>query len=483
MGCALPPETPLVLKGSDGRRRIVTAVDKAAGVQGLYVGMPLAKAQALVEGLVVHDADPEADAEALQSLARWALRRFSPVVAADPPNGLVIDITGAAHLNGGEDGVLDMLVEALKAEGITARAAVADTWGAAYAAARFLPKRTAVMGPVRDWLPALPLSALRLTRDVVSGLGLLGFETIADLLAQPRAPLVRRFGLDLARRLDQAFGQAHEPIDPVRLPDVTQIERVFAEPIGAPETIARYTGKLTEGLCDTLEGKGMGARQLDLVFYRTDNRIEAVRVAMARPVRDIKRLTRLLCDQIETVDPGFGIERMRLVATEAEPLVLTQTGTDDATDAPDLSALIDTLRNRIGAERIFCLQPVESDVPERSVARADALDAETGLNWPAHWPRPLRLFRKAEPITTLGLLPDYPPRAFTWRGVRYTVTRADGPERIFGEWWKREAETDALRDYFHVEVEDGRRFWLFRTGDGESREPEKQKWFVHGVFS
>ena len=481
--CALPPEQPLVLKGSDGRKRVVTAVDKAAAQQGLYIGMPLAKAQALIEGLAVHDAEPEADAEALEALARWALRRFSPVVAADAPNGLVIDITGAAHLNGGEDGVLNRLVEALKAESITARAAVADTWGAAYAAARFLPRRTSVMGPTRDWLPALPLTALRLTRDVISSLGLLGFETIADILAQPRAPLVRRFGLHLARRLDQALGHLHEPIDPVRLPDVTSIERVFAEPIGAPDTIARYTGKLTEGLCDALEGKGMGARQLDLIFYRTDNRIEAVRVAMARPVRDIKRLTRLLSDQIETIDPGFGIERMRLVATEAEPLIPTQTGTGDAKNAPDLSALIDTLRNRIGAERIFCTQPVESDVPERSVVRADALEPGTIVNWPAHWPRPLRLFRKAEPITTVGRLPDYPPKVFFWRGIRHTVTHADGPERIFGEWWKRAEETDALRDYFHVEVDDGRRFWLFRTGDGESGDPEKLKWYVHGVFS
>ncbi|MBW8732776.1 MAG: DNA polymerase Y family protein [Asticcacaulis sp.] len=445
--------------------------------------MPLAKAQALVEGLAVHDADPEADAEALDALARWALRRFSPIVAADPPNGLVIDITGAAHLNGGEAGVLAMLVEALKAEGITARAAVADSWGAAHAAARFLPQRTAVMGPARDWLPALPLMALRLERTVVSGLGLLGFETIADLLAQPRAPLVRRFGLDLARRLDQAFGHAHEPIDPVRLPDVTSVERVFAEPIGAPETIARYTGKLTEALCDALEGKGMGVRQLDLLFTRVDNRIEAVRVTMARPVRDVKRLTRLLCDKIETVDPGFGIERMRLIASEAEALVPAQTGTDDATHAPDISALIDTLSNRIGAERIYALQPVESDVPERSVARADALEVDAGRSWPAHWPRPVRLFRKPEAVTTVGRVPDYPPKAFVWRGVRYLVTHADGPERIFGEWWTREAETDALRDYFHVEVEDGRRFWLFRTGDGETAEPEKRRWFVHGVFS
>ncbi|WP_443748588.1 Y-family DNA polymerase [Asticcacaulis solisilvae] len=482
-GCALPPEQPLVLKGMDGRKRVVTALDKAAADQGLYVGMPLAKAQALVEGLVVHDAEPEADAEALDTLARWALRRFSPVVAADAPNGLVIDITGAAHLNGGEDGVLDRLVEALKAEGVTARAAVADSWGAAHAAARFLPKRTAVMGPARDWLPALPLNALRLTRDVVSGLSLLGFDTIGDLVDQPRAPLIRRFGLDLARRLDQAFGHVPEPIDPIRLPDVTSIERHFAEPIGAPETIARYTGKLTETLCDALEGKSLGARQLDLVFYRTDNRIEAVRVAMARPVRDIKRLTRLLCDQIETVDPGFGIERMRLVATEAEPLIPTQTGSDDAAQTPDISVLVDILSNRIGADRIFCLQPMESDVPERSVARTDVLGAGAGLTWPAHWPRPLRLFRRPETVITLGRLPDYPPKAFIWRGIRHIVTHADGPERIFGEWWKREAETDALRDYFHVEVEDGRRFWLFRTGDGESDDPEQHKWYVHGVFS
>ena len=196
--------------------------------------------------------------------------------------------------------------------------------------------------------------------------------------------------------------------------------------------------------------------------------MEAIRVGTALPVRDVKRLTRLLCDKIETVDPGFGIEIMSLAATLAEPLAPKQM-ISSLTEEPeaDVSGLIDTLANRVGEQRLYRFAPVASDVPERSVARVAPTAPDTGEGWPDHWPRPARLLPHPEPIETVALLPDHPPVTFTWRGVRRRVKRADGPERVFGEWWKRDAELIAVRDYFQVEDEAGERFWIYRAGDGE----------------
>lgn len=448
--------------------------------------MAVARAQALVPGLVIRDADPGADAEGLERLAFWALQRFSPVVAVDPPDGLVLDTTGADHLHGGEASLLASLVRRLAASGVEARAAVADTWGAAHAAARFPGGETVLVPPggARAMLRPLPIAALRLDPRIVAGLRLLGFERIGDLMDAPRAPLALRFGEAVGRRLDQALGQAAEPVDPVRVADLVEVRRVFAEPIGAAETIARYTAKLAAALCAELERRGLGARRLDLLFNRVDGTLQAVRVGTARPVRDERRLTRLLCDKIETVDPGFGIEAMRLAAVVAEPLRDSQLVSSLAEEAePDISDLIDTLANRVGANRLYRFAPVESDVPERSVARIPPLAPDTDATWESEWPRPPRLLPRPEPIETMALLPDNPPVWFTWRGVRRRVRRADGPERIRGEWWKRDAEMTAIRDYFRVEDEAGGRYWLFRSGDGEHADSGSQRWFLHGIFA
>jgi protein ImuB len=447
--------------------------------------MAVTKAQALVPGLIVIDSDPLADAEGLDKLALWALQRISPVVMVDPPDGLVIDTTGADHLHGGEAAMLAALVRRFASSGVEARAAIADSWGAAHAAARFLGREVLVVPPGghETMLRPLPLAALRLEGETIAGLRTLGFERIGDILDQPRAPTTLRFGPELGRRLDQALGVLAEPVDPVRSPELVEVRRVFGEPIGAAETIARYTGRLVEALCLELEKRGLGARRLDLLFYRVDNTLQFIRVGTAQPVRDQKRLTRLLCDRIETVDPGFGIEVMVLVAIEAEPLGQSQTFTSlvDAPE-PDVSDLIDVLANRIGENRLCRFVPVHSDVPERSVARVPALAPETGATWEGDWPRPPRLLSRPEPIETMALLPDHPPVWFTWRGVRRRVQRADGPERIRGEWWKRDAEMTAVRDYFRVEDETGERYWLFRSGDGEHENSGSQRWFLHGIF-
>lgn len=481
-----PPEAPLVLIGRSGRRRIVTALDANAQSLGVAIGMAVAKAQALIPGLVLVDADPAADLAGLDRLALWALQRISPVVAPDPPDGLVIDTTGADHLHGGEEVMLTAIVKRFAASGVEARAAIADTWGAAHAAARFLGRQSVVIpaGKGPAMLRPLPLTALRLDGETVTGLRTLGFETVGDLMDQLRAPLALRFGPEIGRRLDQALGLVAEPVDPIRMPDLVEVRRVFGEPIGAAETIACYTGKLVDALCLELEARGLGARRLDLLFHRVDSTMQFIRVGMAQPVRDPKRLTRLLTDKIETIDPGFGIEIMVLIAIETEPLRDRQTISSLVEAAePDVSDLVDVLANRVGGNRLYRFTPVQSDVPERSVARVAPLSPETGATWEGDWPRPPRLLARPEPVETMALLPDHPPVWFTWRGIRRRVRRADGPERIRGEWWKRDAEMTTVRDYFRVEDDAGERYWLFRSGDGEHEDSGSQRWFLHGIFA
>lgn len=482
---APPPEVPLVLIARDGSRRLVQAANAAALAAGLRVGMPATKAQALVPGLLVEEADTAADAQELERLAIWLHQRVAPIVAPDPPDGIVIDTTGADHLHGGEADMLDAIVGRLAMSGVEAKAAIADSWGAAHALARYTSLATIVtpVGHEAQPLLPLPLECLRLPRQITADLRVLGFETAGDIIAQPRSPLTLRFGPEIARRLAQALGEIGEPIVAIRPPDLIEVRRAFAEPIGAPETIARYIGKLVVQLCERLEARGLGARRLDLVCHRVDRGLQTVRVGLGRPVCETKRLIRLLCEKIEAIEPGFGIEIMTLSATLAEPLERKQVVSSliEETSA-DVSGLIDILANRVGERAVYRMAPVASDVPERSVRRVAALTEETGAVWPSHWPRPARLLPRPEPIETMALLPDHPPAWFSWRGIRRRVRRADGPERVFGEWWKREAEMVAVRDYFRVEDDAGERFWLYRAGDGEDVATGSHRWFLHGVF-
>lgn len=258
--------------------------------------------------------------------------------------------------------------------------------------------------------------------------------------------------------------------------------RSFAEPISAPETLHRYTEKLCAELAPLLEAKSIGASQLDLLFHRIDSRTEAIRAGLARPSRDARRLTRLLTDRIETIDPGPGVERMTLVASRTDNLHALPGAALGETPVRDISELIDTLTNRVGDKRLYRLAAVESDIPERSVRRIPPLAEPTLVRWNIDWPRPSRLLPHPELIETIALRPDHPPVQFTWRGERRRVKRADGPERIHGEWIRSREELLSVRDYFVVEDEAGERFWLFRAGDGEDARTGDQRWYLHGLF-
>jgi protein ImuB len=469
------PDLPQVTAAS----RILMAMNAPATALGLRPGMKLAQAQALVPGLSVHDADPAGDATMLTQLAEGCLR-YAPMAAPDPPDGLWIDVTGSTHLHGGETRLLRDLLRRLNSQGLAACAAVADTPAVAHAVARF--GGGGVVPPGKAVMADFPIDALRLPAAMLADLRLMGFERIGPLAATARAPLVRRFGPLLAARLDQAAGTVFEPIVPVVPSTLIQARLAFVEPLLTAEAFSSVIVQLMNMVCGDLERAGLGARRLDLLFERVDGSIQAIRVGTARPVRDARHLGRMLDERLERIDPGLGVEAMHLIVAAANPLGFVQTASSLVGEAsPDLAPLVDCLANRLGESRIYRIAPVESDVPERSVSRVPVLSRVAG-SWPADLPRPVRLLDPPQPIDAMALLPDHPPVAFTWRRVRHRVRHADGPERIAGEWWKRDREWVSVRDYFRVEDEEGRRFWLFRRGNGSDADTGDMRWFLHGVF-
>jgi protein ImuB len=429
----LSADQPLVVVAKSGSKRWIAAADGKAREAGIRIGMPAAKAQAIVRGLQMLDADPIADAETLERLALWTLTQYSPIVAIDAPDGIVMDTEGADHLHGGEELMLSGIINRFRGRALTARIAIADSWGAAHALSR-MSKRDVVIVPRDDtarFVDRLPISALRLLPGIVSSLQTLGFRTIGELAATPRAPLTLRFGPEIGRRLDQIYGRLPEPIGPIRPMDIVEVTRAFAEPIGALETIAKYITRLVVALCKALEEKGLGARRIDLIVHKVDNTVQAIRAGTAKPARDCASLTRLFRDRIEKIEPGFGIERLSLAAVMAEPLAAVQSSSLIEDEVVDMTPLIDVIGNR--GQRVYRVTPVASDVPERSVSRVNPVAATTGASWALHWPRPVRLLARPDQIDVIALLPDHAPVSFTWRGKRRRVTRADGPERIFGD--------------------------------------------------
>ncbi len=482
----------------DGSRRVIEAADAAAAALGLRPGMAVAQAVAVVPGLHVLDADPAEDIAALERLARWC-QRATPLAATDAPGGIWLDVAGCTHLWGGEQALLDHLAARLAQDGVTAHAAIADTPGAAHALARNGGGIIA-QGAQEAAIAPLPVAALRLPAEMVATLRRLGFERIGALARIPRALLARRFGPEPGRRIDQAHGAVAEPLQPLPHESKLQHRIAFLEPLLTAEALSTATTHLLEPLCSAMERAGLGARRLDLLFERVDGTVQATRIGTARPNRDARHLTRLLDERIEQVDPGLGVEAMRLVVGVAEPLVYAQEAAafgevatngvatngaatnGAATDEPSVAELVDRLQNRLGPERVWRAAPVESDVPERSVRRIPPLTPSTGATWSAALPRPSRLLDPPQLVEAMALLPDQPPVAFTWRRRRHRVRRADGPERIHGEWWRRDTEVAAVRDYFRVEDEGGDRFWLFRRGDGADPATGDLRWFLHGIF-
>lgn len=498
-------EPPLVTTRRAGSRVEIAAANAAAHALGIAPGVALTMARAQVPGLEVRDADPDGDASDLRALAELLARRWAPIVSISDADGLFVDLTGVAHLHGGEARLCRRLARLLARHGVAARVAVADTPGAAWALARFSAAATVQVvpsGTQAGAIAVLPVAALRLEPSALELLARLGIDTVDQLVAMPRAPLVRRFGRAIADRLDQATGRAPEPLDPVALPSRIAVEQRFAEPIATPEAIAHWLGELMPRLGVELAKAGQGARAVEMVAARVDGVPQRLRLGFARPTRDVAHMLRLTLRRMEEIEPGYGIDAIALHVRRADPLgpeSLAPALAEEA--ATDLAPLIDALANRIGLARLWRAAPLESDVPERSCTRTPPLDPPPGRMqalrpddvrrlddrapdhpWHARWPRPVWLLRRPERVDhVLAELPDNPPRRFTWRGTSHRIVRAEGPERVAGEWWRHAKERLAVRDYFRVEDEEGQRFWLFRRGDGVRGETGDLSWYVHGL--
>ncbi len=493
------------MRGEGGRLELA-AVNQPAADAGLVPGLPLADARAILPALATRTWAPGEDARALVALAAWC-GRYTPWAAVDGTceapgggGGILLDVTGCAHLFGGEQALLADLVARLEAQGFTARAALAETIGAAWALARFAtgparPWRRVPPGGLSDALAPLPPAALRLPPAAVELSHRLGLTRIDALYGLPAATLGPRFGLELAERLRQALGEVPETLSPLQAVPEALARRVFAEPIATAEDIARGLQSLAVELCRRLEDVQIGARRLEATVYRVDGGLRRLSLGLSRASRDPAHLSRLFAGKIEQIDPGFGIEVLTLAATRTEGLTALQLllgredggpkGFAESAEGGEYTALIDRLGARLGPARVVRRLPCESHLPERAERSGSALEAAPKTEGsksvppgsparPAS-PRPVYLFSRPEAVEAVALLPDHAPARFRWRRLLHRVVRAEGPERIAAEWWRSDADrAEAARDYFRVEDQSGRRYWLYRA-DG--------RWFLHGLFA
>ncbi len=490
----------------------LTAIDSAAQAEGASLGMSLADARARTPQISVLRADPAADQALLARLGE-ACRRYTPAFALHAPDGLDLDVTGCAPLFGGEAALFDLMTKRLKGQGLSLRAALADTPAQAYACARFSPGGVVAAETARAVLSPLPIAALRLADSDGKVLERLGLKRIGQLIDLPRAAITRRFGDSVLHRLDAALGQRAGPLElQLERPPFLADRRLF-EPISEPEQVLEVVGDLALDLAALLTGRAMGGRTFALDLFRVDGAVRRLDVASSHPLRDPARITALFAERLAGLNEGlqadFGFDQLRLTAVSTQAAIGGALDLLQTTDgAGALADLADRLVARTHAQ-VRRLKPGDSHRPERA-ERAAALDT------PAAWTtelaarfedtplRPLRLFRPPQPIDVAAAeIPDGPPGRFTWRRVSHTVVRAEGPERLEPQWaldaW------DLERDYYRLEDEAGRRFWVFRRGRygltgrlamsayglPEPPAPEESagpgpppppQWFMHGVF-
>ncbi len=450
---------------------------------GVQMGMTLAHARALVSDAepTVLEHDPDADERALKKLAKWAMR-LAPRVAVDLPDGLLMDVSGCKRLYHGECNLLNQLIEVVDQLGFTATAAIAPTFGAAWALARYGLLHNPIIecfDEIPQALAPLPVRALRLEEPVIEALNEVGIHYIGQLLQLPRQQLVSRFDHDLTCRIDQAFGQAVELIHPVCVMEPIIEQWCFAGPIQNIETIYIAARQLLERLAGQLLQREAGVEHLRVTLDRYEATPQKLHIVVSRPTRDVQHLWQLLHPKLERVNLGYGLEAIEMQTMRQSLLAHHQEYCDDwVEDQADhgilnerQGRLIDTLTHRLGYDRVVRAQTVESYCPERCFrfipihgiksSREDEVCSSD---------RPIQLFDPPERVNVQALTPDGPVMQIRWRGKLQQVTHCIGPERLTSEWWR---EPTGERDYFRAQLESGRFIWLYR--DAAIRQ-----WFVHG---
>ena len=473
--------TPLALVVRSGNALRLSAVDAQAARLGLSPGMTLADARARCPELESLPHDEQADTHTLERLTARMVR-FTPTAASDPPHGVMLDITACAHLFGGE---AELARQAIAEAGFTARHAFADHAAAARALARF--------GSGEGDIRALPIAALELPEDALSGLRRAGLTTLGDLAVRPMAALAARFGEGTVSRLRAVLGERDTPLTPQRPPVRLRAQVRFPEPIGRTEDVLDVIETLLAELSRQMEERRLGGRRFVVRLERTDGARRRLSVDTSVPSRDPARIVRLFRERIETLsdplDPGFGFDAVVLGVTRADPLdpVQSDIAGKASAEAEGIAVLIDRLTTRFGEGGVLRLAARDTHRPEAAQRHLPALRARPKpWNEPPSQPRPLFLLDPPQPITAMASVPDGPPHRLHWRGRTHRLVLAEGPERIAAEWWRKPdghvpGEAGLTRDYYRVEDEEGARYWVFRHGLYD--EAGNPRWYLHGLFA
>ncbi|SFO93280.1 Y-family DNA polymerase [Tranquillimonas alkanivorans] len=519
-------EAPFAVVAEQGNTQVLSSLSDAAEAAGLSRGQPLRDAQAMCPGLLTRVQNPQGEAAFLSSLRRWA-GKFSPWVSEQAPDSLVVDLTGCAHLFGGEAALMAQLREDCADLGLSVEAGIADTVGAAWALARYSGRaaplartgdaidqeawatrsragkrrtwetretpregaaRIAAPGQTRTALAPLPVAALRLDADTVAELGRLGLRRVEDLAGQPRAALARRFGRHLVQRLDQAMGVEPEPVSPAAPPDRFAVRLTLPDPIGLETDLLAALDRLLPPLCDKLKLKARGARRVRMQCSRADGSMQWTEVGLARPAHDPDRIRPLLALKIPEIDAGFGIDMIRVEAHVTEPVSPRQhhghmeaaaMARARAAGETALEDLIGRLGARVGMDAITRRHPADSHIPEKTATTLAAAWSEPAKgDWPAPpTPRPLMLWTP-EPVQAVDR--PAPPATFRWRRRDFETAAATGPERIAPEWWLDDPQwRSGVRDYWRVTAASGERLWLYYAHGGAM----SSGWFCQGSFA
>lgn len=471
---------PTVLRTPSHGRMVITSTNAIAEEKGIFTGMVLADARAIHPDIEVLDDIKGLPEKLLKRLGEWCIR-FSPVVSIDPPDGLLLDVTGCSHLWGGDEAYVSDITCKLNKRGYDVRVAMADTPGVAWGIARF-GKEPLVIEPgnsVHALLP-LPPEALRIDEENIARLHKLGLHQIRQFINMPRSSLRRRFGINLIAQLDKALGNELELLEPVQPIEPYQERLPCLEPILTAQGIEIALIQLLEALCLRLRKEQKGLRKAIFKGYRVDGKTEMVEVGTNRPSHHVQHLFKLFDLKLSSIEPALGIELFVIEASKVEdhqPLQEKMWQGSGGLEDIRLSELIDRVATRTGPNAINRYIPAEHHWPERSVKSSNSLQERPTTSWSTDKPRPIQLLSVPERIEVSAPIPDYPPMLFRYRGRIHKIVKADGPERIEREWW---LEQGKHRDYYSVEDEDGNRYWIFRLGHYDEK---GYGWFLHGYFS
>jgi protein ImuB len=494
-----PPEaSPTVCYAREGQAFRVSAVDAAAQRLGFAPGMALADVRAMHPGLTAFEADTAADHHFLDRIAAWC-GRFSPVVALDLPDGLVLDVDGCAHLFGGEAALLADIRTRLKGRGVSAACAIAPTPAAAWGLARWKSGAIVDNADLAAAMAPLPVAALRIEPATAAFLAKAGLKRIGQLASAPRSAFAARAGEAALLQLDRALGRAQQAVTPRRPPPPVFAARRLMEPVFHAEALLDVATTLIADALAQLDKRNAGVRDGTVTFFGVDGADLAVPLRMSRPERAPRALLRIVREKLQTL-PGwedddlagaFGFEAARFdvhafgALDDAAP---TLTGGAEADAGARMTALIDVLSARLGAGAVVRPTLENAHWPEKTESWRAALQPADKTQHSSILPtdgaprRPLTLLSPPQPVKTMAFAPDGPPVRFEWRRLMRVVRRAEGPERIAGDWLSGEATG---RDYYRVEDVEGRRYWMFRVGEygPASAADGGARWFVHGLFA